>query len=157
MLAARVGFIVAVVILAMSAAAAPNKAPLDNPTPASTSVAGTAFGETFKAGYAYAKRDIAENTVFVFFGNGKTGGCEVTSTNETAFVGMNHPALKGTYTATPAEAYFSTASLEPRAFTSFKINVDDVTDKTVKGAIEMTSPKGKIAGDFNAQICPGSN
>lgn len=144
--------VLALVIFAVSARAA-----TESPAPASTSVAGTAFGETFKAGYTYAKRDPSDGTVFVFFGNGKTGGCDVTSGNETAFVGMNHPARKGTYSSTPAEAYFSTSSLEPRAFDSFKIDVKEVTEKTVKGSLEMVSPKGTIAGDFNAAICPGTN
>lgn len=126
----------------------------DATKPASTTVAGTAFGEKFNAGYAYAKRDSAEGTVFVVFGNGKTGGCDVKSSNETAFVGMNHPAKAGTYAGTPAQAYFTTSNLEPRSFSSFKIEVKDVTANAVQGTIEMISPKGTIAGEFNAAICP---
>lgn len=129
----------------------------DSATPASTTVSGTAFGEKFTAGYAYAKRDPVDGTVFVMFGNGKTGGCDVTNSSETAYVGMNHPAKAGTYTATPAEAYFSNSSLEPRAFSSFKIDVKAVTPGSVQGAIEMVSPKGTIAGNFNAVVCPGVN
>jgi hypothetical protein len=139
-------------------AAVPNSPAADETTsPASTTVSGTAFGEKFTAGYAYAKRDPVDGTVFVMFGNGKTGGCDVTNSSETAYVGMNHPAKSGTYTATPAEAYFSNSSLEPRAFSSFKIDVKAVTTASVQGSIEMVSPKGTIAGNFNAVVCPGTN
>lgn len=145
--------------LSSGAFAAPNSKPAttDIPAPASTTVAGTAFGDKFTAGYAYAKRDPTEGTVFVFFGNGKTGGCDVKTSNETAFVGLNHPAAPGTYAGAPAEAYYTRSSLEPRTFTSFKIDVKTVTASAVLGAIELVSSKGTIAGEFNAAICPETN
>ncbi|MES2963358.1 MAG: hypothetical protein V4760_05675, partial [Bdellovibrionota bacterium] len=132
-------FFVLMIVVILTAGADAANSPDDSVTPASTTVAGTAFGETFKAGYAYAKRDPNDGTIFVMFGNGKTGGCEVTSSNETAYVGMNHPAKAGTYSASPSEAYFSTSSLEPRAFQSFKIDVKNVTASTVQGSLEMVS------------------
>lgn len=142
--------------IAIAQAAVNNPQPKsDAPSPASTTVQGTAFGDKFVAGYAYAKKDPTDGTVFIMFGNGKTGGCNATTSNdETAFIGISNPAKVGSYSASPATANYSTTALEPRAFTSFKIDVKTVTDATIQGSVQMDSPKGTLTGDFNAVICP---
>lgn len=151
---ASVAAVVLIFLMTPSTLATPSSKTNEIPQPASTTVSGVAFGEKFTAGYAYARADQEEGTVFVVFGNGKTGGCEVKNSSETAFIGMNHPAKIGTYTTVPAEAHFSTSSLEPRAFQSFKIEVKSVSGRNVQGSVQLVSDKGTVTGEFNAVICP---
>lgn len=118
----------------------------------SAAINGSAFGDSFVAGYSYARLNKGE--FFIVIGNGKMESCDKFSSDETAYIGLGVAAQAGSY-AGPQSASYATASIQPRDFTGGTVTVSTVTPSKVSGRIDLVSPDGgKVAGSFDAIVCP---
>lgn len=118
----------------------------------SAAISGTAFGDSFVAGYSYARLNKGE--FFIVIGNGKMESCDKFSTDETAYIGLGVAARAGSY-AGPQSASYATARVQPRDFTGGTVTISAVTPAKVSGRIDLVSPGGgTVAGSFDAVVCP---
>ena len=122
--------------------------------PATSSLKGTSFGESFTAGYSYAVVDSGEKSINIVIGNGRMNRCFMIS-QETASVVISVPYAVGVYSdATPkTAATYDLNNGQSTPFSRYKVTVSKIAGDLINGSVELASATGSIAGAFAAKVC----